>query len=253
MALDTKNPAFRESVLDSVEAKSPGLSDASPMTVQGTVNKSFILLALTVAGAAFAWHSFTGAADQGAALGIAGMGGIVAFILALVIIFKQKTAPWLSPFYAVFEGLLLGALSASYEARFPGIVINTVGLTFGTFLAMLAAYKSQLIKPTEKFRTGVIAATGGIAILYIVDAVLSIFFHMPITFIHQGGIWGILFSVVVVGVAALNLVLDFQFIEVGAQRRAPKYMEWYASFGMLLTLVWLYLEMLRLLGKLRSR
>jgi uncharacterized YccA/Bax inhibitor family protein len=251
MALDTKNPALGEKAFE--RAAENATADSKPMTLQGTVNKSFLLLALTVAGAAFSWSSMTGAANTGGVLGIALLGGIVAFVLALIIIFKQTTAPFLSPFYAVFEGLALGAVSAMYESRMPGIVINTIGLTFGTFLAMLFAYKSELIKPTEKFRIGVIAATGGIAILYIVDLVLSSFFHMPIAFIHQGGPIGIAFSAIVVAVAALNLVLDFQFIETGVARQAPKYMEWYASFGLLLTLVWLYLEILRLLSKVRNR
>jgi uncharacterized YccA/Bax inhibitor family protein len=257
MALDTKNPALSEKAFERAEQaeQTAGAGVVSePMTLQGTINKSFLLISLTIGGAAFSWHTFMGAShNQSEVLSVSILGAVVGMVLAFIMIFKQKTSPYLSPFYAVFEGLALGALSAAYEVKMPGVVMNAVGLTFGTFLAMLCAYKSQLIKPTEKFRIGVIAATGGVAILYLVDIVMSVFFHLPIAFIHNSGPIGIIFSVVVVGIAALNLVLDFNFIEEGVARKAPKYLEWYASFGLLLTLVWLYLEMLRLLGKLRSR
>jgi uncharacterized YccA/Bax inhibitor family protein len=148
--------------------------------------------------------------------------------------------------------LFLGGISAKLEAVFPGIVIQAVGLTFGTLFGLLMAYKSGLIKATENFKLGVVAATGGIMLLYFVSIVLS-FFGIGIPFIHSSGTFGILFSLFVVVVAALNLVLDFDFIEQGAEQGAPKFMEWYAAFGLLVTLVWLYLEILRLLSKLRSR
>jgi len=152
----------------------------------------------------------------------------------------------------VLEGLFLGGISALMEARFPGIVLQAVGLTFGTLAALLFAYRSGLIRATENFKLGVVAATGGICLLYLANIVMGFFGH-SIGFIHESGWMGIGFSAVVVVVAALNLVLDFDFIEEGAAQGAPKYMEWYAAFGLMVTLVWLYLEMLRLLSKLQSK
>jgi len=169
-----------------------------------------------------------------------------------VTIFKPAWAPVTSPIYAALEGLALGALSAIFEARYPGIVIQAVGLTFGTLVALLVVYRSGLIPVTENFKLGVVAATGGIAFVYLIGFVMS-FFGASIPLIHGSSAIGIAFSLLVVGVAALNLVLDFDFIEQGAERRVPKYMEWYAAFGLLVTLVWLYLELLRLLAKLQDR
>ena len=175
-------------------------------------------------------------------------GGLV---VAMITIFKARWAPRTAPLYAVLEGLALGGISAMFEARFPGIVIQAVGLTFGTLFALLFAYKSRLIRATENFKLGVFAATGGIALVYVVSIVGGLFgWLMPV--IHESGTLGILFSLFVVVVAALNLVLDFDFIERG-EGVAPRYMEWYAAFGLIVTLVWLYLELLRLLAKLRER
>jgi uncharacterized YccA/Bax inhibitor family protein len=171
---------------------------------------------------------------------------------AIVTVFKKEWAPITSPIYAVLEGFVLGGISSIFEASYPGIVIQAVGLTFGTLFALLIAYRSGLIKATENFKLGVVAATGGIFLVYMISFVLS-FFGTTIPFIHESGTIGILFSLFVVVVAALNLVLDFDFIERGAESGAPKYMEWYAAFGLLVTLVWLYIEILRLLSKLRSR
>jgi uncharacterized YccA/Bax inhibitor family protein len=181
------------------------------------------------------------------------IGGLLGgFVVALVTVFKKNWAMVTAPIYALLEGLVLGALSAVFEARFPGIVIQAVGLTFGTLFALLMAYKSGLIKATENFKLGVVAATGGIALVYLASLALG-FFGVSIPFIHGSGPIGILFSLFVVVIAALNLVLDFDFIEGGAAAGAPKYMEWYAAFGLLVTLIWLYIEILRLLAKLRSR
>ena len=157
-----------------------------------------------------------------------------------------------APIYALFEGLFLGGISATLEARFPGIVIQAVGLTFGTLFGLLLAYKSGLIKVTENFRLGLFAATGGIFLLYMASFVMS-FAGMRIPYIHESGLIGIGFSGFVVVIAALNLVLDFDFIESGSENRLPKYMEWYAAFGLMVTLIWLYVEILHLLTKLRSR
>ena len=177
------------------------------------------------------------------------VGGLIA---ALVTVFKPTAAPITTPLYAAFEGLLLGGLSLVFEARYPGIVINAVGLTFGTLAVLLLAYSSGLIRPSENFKLGVVAATGAVALLYLVSMVLG-FFGKTVPFIHDSGPIGIGFSLFVVGLAALNLVLDFDFIERGAAAGAPKYMEWFGAFGLLVTLVWLYIEILRLLAKLQDR
>lgn len=217
------------------------------MTLQGTVQKSFILLALAVVSACFTWKTVSGI---GLTLGIAG--GIGGFIVAMVLCFKKEWSPGLAPAYAILKGLFLGAISALMERSYQGIVGQAVMLTFGTFFALLAAYTTGLIKPSENFKLGIFAATGGIALVYLVSLGLRIFgIQMP--FIHDSGPIGIAFSVFVVVIAALNLVLDFDFIENGVESRAPRYFEWYAAFGLMVTLVWLYIEILRLLYKLRSR
>jgi uncharacterized YccA/Bax inhibitor family protein len=179
-------------------------------------------------------------------------GAIGGLITALITVFKKTWAPYTAPVYALLQGLFLGGISALFNQRFPGIVIQAVALTFGTLFGLLFAYKSGLIKVTENFKLGVMAATGGIAIAYFLSFILGMF-GVNIGFMHSNGPVGIIISLVIVVVAALNLVLDFDFIESGAKNGAPKYMEWYASFGLMVTLIWLYLEMLRLLSKLSSR
>lgn len=245
----TSNPALRESVFTDA---APGVRGEG-MTVNGTVNRTgFLILLVMVA----AWYSWTLTAPQpgGAVTGhpIIYIGALGGFVVALITIFKKNIAPITAPIYAVLEGLFLGGLSAMFEARFPGIAVQAIFGTFGTMGGLLLAYRSGLIKATENFKLGVVAATGGIALLYLVSLVMG-FFGKSIPFIHQTGTVGIAFSVFVVIIAALNLVLDFDFIEKGEEVGAPKYMEWYAAFGLLVTLVWLYVEMLRLLSKLRSR
>jgi uncharacterized YccA/Bax inhibitor family protein len=180
------------------------------------------------------------------------LGLIGGFIVAMVTIFKQSWAPVTAPIYALLEGLVLGGISAITNARYPGIGIQAVGLTFGTLFVLLLAYSSGLIKVTDKMRLGIVAATGGIAVFYLLEMVLG-FFGIHFTTINGAGPVGIVFSLFVVAIAALNLVLDFDFIERGVSVGAPKYMEWYSAFGIMVTLVWLYLEILRLLSKMRSR
>ena len=170
----------------------------------------------------------------------------------MITAFKPTASPYTAPIYAACQGLFLGAISAMFERSYPGIVVQAVGLTFGTLAALLMAYTSGLIKPTENFKLGVTAATGAVMLLYMASFVLRMF-GIQIGFIHDSGLFGIGFSVVVIVIAALNLVLDFDFIETGIKRGAPKYMEWYGAFGLLVTLIWLYLEILRLLAKLRQR
>jgi len=222
------------------------------MTIQGTVNKTALMLLILLLSATWTWNLFFKTGTSSAVMPWVIGGAVAGFIVALVTVFKKPWAVVTSPIYALLEGLFLGGLSAIFEAQYPGIVIQAIALTFGTLFSLLLAYKSRLIKVTENFRLGVAAATGGIFLIYLANILLGFLgIHMP--FIHESGIIGIGFSLFVVVIAALNLVLDFDFIESGAAHGAPKYMEWYAAFGLIVTLIWLYLEMLRLLSKLRSR
>jgi uncharacterized YccA/Bax inhibitor family protein len=223
------------------------------MTLGGTVNKTAILLALLTITAGLTWGRFYDLGANPAAITPLVWGGAIGgFIVCLVTVFKKEWSAVTAPLYALLEGLVIGGLSAIFEAAYPGIVIQAVGLTLGTLAALLLAYKSGLIKATENLKLGVVAATGGIALLYLANIVMSLFGH-PIGFIHESGPLGIAFSGFVVVIAALNLVLDFDFIEGGVANGAPKYMEWYGAFGLTVTLIWLYLEILRLLAKLRNR
>jgi uncharacterized YccA/Bax inhibitor family protein len=225
----------------------------STMTLEGTVNKTGILLALVVVSAFYTWSLFFSSGSPAAVMPIAIGGAIVGFILALVTMFKKQWSGTTAPLYAIAEGLFLGAISAIFEAQYPGIVIQAVGLTLGTLASLLFLYKTGIVKPTENFRLMVTSATMGIALLYLVSILMNMFGSGGIGFIHSNGLFGIGFSLFVVGIAALNLVLDFDFIEQGSEMGAPKYMEWFGAFSLMVTLIWLYLEMLRLLAKLRSR
>jgi uncharacterized YccA/Bax inhibitor family protein len=252
------NPALKESTFLDLGSGTVVSRDGGAMTLNGTVNKTGFLLLLTVLTAAFAWsQSVTTGADglptMAPGVAIYAIGGAIGgLILALVTTFKKEWSPVTAPLYALVEGFFLGAISAMFELRFPGIVMQAVLLTFGTLGALLAAYRSGLIKATENFKLGVAAATGGIFLIYLVSFALS-FFGIKVPYIHESGLIGIGFSLFVVVIAALNLVLDFDFIESGVEAGAPKYMEWYGAFGLMVTLVWLYVEFLRLLAKLQSR
>jgi uncharacterized YccA/Bax inhibitor family protein len=227
--------------------------DSVSMTIQGTVFKTLILLLLVLLTAGWTWIKFLQGPTQANSMTIWWtVGAVGGFILALVTAFKKEWAPVTAPLYALFQGLFIGGLSAALEAQFPGIVIQAAGLTFGTLGAMLLAYQSGYVQATERFKLGVFAATGGIAIVYIATMILS-FFGINASFIYGSGIGGILFSLFVVVIAALNFVIDFDFIEQGARHGAPKYMEWYGAFALMVTLIWLYVEFLRLLSKLRER
>jgi len=223
------------------------------MTLPGTVNKTGILLLCTIATAAWSWHSFVHAPAPETVFPFLIIGGIGGFVMAMVTIFKKEWSPVTAPVYALLEGLVLGGISALLELRFPGIAMQAVALTFGTLIVMLLAYSSGLIKVTERFKLGVVAATGGIAVFYLITMLLGFFGVHMFASVYAAGPIGIGFSVFVVIIAALNLVLDFDFIENGVRAGAPKYMEWYGAFGLMVTLIWLYLEILRLLSKLRSR
>ena len=246
------NPALSESTFLDLGSGTVVRRDADAMSLNGTVNKTAFLLVLVLATSMFTWSKAYAGAGAGLMPWVWG-GAIGGLVLALVTVFKKQWAPVTAPLYAAVEGLFIGAISAVFEQRFPGIVIQAVGLTFGTMAALLVAYRSGLIKATENFKLGVVAATGGIALLYLVNIGMGLFGFEGMGFIHDSGWMGIGFSAVVVVVAALNLVLDFDFIEQGVEQGAPKYMEWYAAFGLLVTLIWLYLEILRLLAKLQSR
>jgi uncharacterized YccA/Bax inhibitor family protein len=242
----TSNPALNK---DAFQVPQAGFGET--MTLSGTVNKTGILLICAVLTAAWSWNRFVVAPES--AMPLLAIGGIGGLIVAMVTIFKKEWSPVTAPLYALLEGLVLGSISAMYEARFHGIATEAVGLTFGTLFVLLLAYHSGLIRATERFKLGVVAATGGIMIFYVAEMVLGFFGVHLLPAVNGAGPIGIGFSVFVVIIASLNLVLDFDFIENGAAQGAPKYMEWYGAFGLMVTLVWLYLEMLRLLAKLNSR
>ena len=242
----TSNPALNE------KAFRGQVAIGEAMTLQGTVNKTGALLLCVVATAAWTWglsHSATPEAVYPWMIG----GLIGGLVVALVTIFKKSWAPLTAPLYALLEGLVLGGISAIFERLYPGIAIQAVGLTLGTLFVMLLAYKAGMIRATQGLKLGVIAATGGIVVFYLIEMALSFFFHVQVPAINGSGPWGIAFSLFVVVIAALNLVLDFDMIETGVRGGAPKYMEWYGAFGLMVTLIWLYLEILRLLGKVRRR
>ena len=225
---------------------------ATSMSISGSANKTAIFLAMALVAATVPWRLFFKTGEPSVLLPYLIGGMVVGLVAGFVTIFKKEWAMVTGSLYAVAQGCALGAVSALFELKYPGIVLQAVGLTFGTLAALLMAYKSRLIKVTENFKLGVVAATGAIALFYLAAMVLRMFgINMPL--IHSSGTFGILFSLAVVVVAAMNLVLDFDFIEQGAAQGAPKYMEWYAAFGLMVTLVWLYLEFLRLLGKLQDR
>ena len=228
------------------------VSLVTEMTIEGTINKTILLLALVLITAGWTWHEFYSAKNPEAIFLHLLIGTVVGFVVGLVIIFKMEWAPVLAPLYALLEGLAIGGISAIFEIEFPGIVIQAVALTFGTLFCLLFAYSSGFIKVTKTFWLGVVAATGAICLFYIIEIVLLVFFGIEVPFIHESGVGGIIFSIIVVCVAALNLVLDFDLIRRGAESGAPKYMELYGAFALIVTLLWLYLEILELLGKTRS-
>ena len=246
--LRTSNPALNEKAFRGEVALG-----GETMTLQGTVNKTGLLLLCVVATAAWTWglaHSETPEAVRPWMIG----GILGGFVTALVTIFKRSWAPVTAPLYALFEGLALGGVSAFFDKSYHGIAAQAVGLTFGVLFVMLVAYKTGIVRATERFRVGVIAATGGIAVFYLVVMVLGLF-HVNVGagVLYGHGPWSIAFSLFVVAIAALNLVLDFDMIETGVRIGAPKYMEWYGAFGLMVTLIWLYLEILRLLANSRRR
>lgn len=219
------------------------------MTIQGTVNKSLLAFAILLAAAGYAWNLGPTNPSLSMLMMVGVLGGLGAAIATSV---RPTWAPISVPIYAALEGLALGGISVVIEQRFPGIVSQAVFLTFGTLGAMLLGYRSGLLRATPAVQRVIMTATMGIALVYLINLVMS-FFGSSLPLIHSSGPIGIGFSLIVVGVAAFNLVLDFDLIERGAERGAPQYMEWYGAFALLVTLVWLYLEILRLLQKLQEQ
>jgi uncharacterized YccA/Bax inhibitor family protein len=253
----TANPAFNEAVFRrSAHAGTAG----QVMTVEGSAIKTGILVVILLATAMFTWVQGTGinVGPNGQVqippqiFGLLALGGIGGLITAFITIFSPRVSPVTAPIYAALEGLALGGISVLIDIRYPGIAIQAVGVSVGTLICLLVLYSARMIRNSPKFTLGVVAATGGICVVYVIDMLMS-FFGSRIPFIHESGLLGIGFSLFVVVIAAMNLILDFDFIEQGAARRAPKYMEWYGAFGLMVTLVWLYIEVLRLLAKLRGR
>jgi uncharacterized YccA/Bax inhibitor family protein len=240
----TSNPAMKEEIFQNISATA-----TDKMTVRGTVNKTAILLLILIISASWTWDIYSYGGRTGSLILFGALGG---FAVAMVTIFKREYSPITAPIYAILEGLVLGGVSGLLNKAYPGIVFSAVGLTFGTLGCLLIVYRAGIIQPTENFKLGVISATGGIALYYLLSIILG-FFGIAVPLIHSNSMWGIAFSVFVVIIAALNLVLDFDLIETGARAGAPKYMEWYGAFGLMVTLVWLYLEILRLLAKMQRR
>lgn len=248
MAYKTGNPALNSNTFKDLPATS-----GATMTLEGATNKTFILLALLVAGAVFGWNYLLRAAETNSGsvtLWLFGAIG-VAFILSLVIIFRKTSAPAVAPVYAIIEGFAVGAISAIYEQAYGGIVRMAISLTVAIFVAMLLIYKFRIIRATENFKLAVASATGGVALFYLVNLGFTTFGGHSLSLFSGNGTGPIIISLIIILIASLNLVMDFDFIETGARDNAPGYMEWYGAFGLLVTLVWLYLEILRLLAKRR--
>lgn len=254
MALRTNNPVLRDKTFQNL----PAVAAGEGMTINGTIARTGLLLVLMLITGWWTWHQFIAASAGGnLAAGVAAVqpflwgGLIVGLVLALVGSFKPAWTPVTAPLYALAEGTFLGGISAMFEVQYHGIVLQAILASVGVLVVMLALYRTGVIKVTNKFRMGVMAATGGILLLYLVSWGLSAFTSVNTSILFGGGTLSILISVFVVCIAALNLVLDFDLVERGTQQGAPKYMEWYCAFALMVTLVWLYLELLRLLGNTR--
>ncbi|MFI5344588.1 MAG: Bax inhibitor-1/YccA family protein [Chlamydiales bacterium] len=247
--MNTSNPALMSNTFSGFGS----IAQSDAMTVRGTVNKTAILLLLVLLPAAYVWNLFNASGQNPASVATWMWAGLIGgLVLSMVTIFKKNWAPLSAPLYAVMEGLFLGGLSVQFQKAYPGIVMQAVSLSLATLLMMLAAYQSGWIRPSERFKLGIVAATGGIMVVYLVAIVLG-FFGINVSFIQGNGLFSILFSGFVCIIAALNFILDFDFIQQGARSNVPKYMEWYGAFALMVTLVWLYIEILRLLAKLNSR
>ncbi len=240
-----QNPVFNIKTLRNLALDT---SEVQTMTVHGSINKTSLLLMMMIATSVVGWNI----ADTELGM-FATVGAMIAnLVLCLVLVRKQNLAPSLAPAYALVEGIAIGAISAWTDRAYPGVALNALMLTTACVALMLGLYRTRIIVVNERMKSVILSATMAIGVVYIIDLVMMFFGHsMPM--IHSGGVYGIIFSVVVVGVAAANLLLDFAMIEQFSAQRAPRYMEWYAGFALLVTIVWLYLEILRLLGKISKR
>ena len=242
--MPSSNPVLNQSTFDTPVTG----ADVRPMTLEGVVQRTLLFLLLAVGSAAATWLFLqTHETAIVPCLMIGTIGGLVAAVGAA---FFKRSVPITGTIYVLFEGLVLGSITLYFERTFPGIALQAVCLTFGIAFAVLAAYQCGWIKVSQTFRSIVICATGGICLFYIISLLCRTLFHFSIPLIYSSGPVGIIFSLFVVGLAAMNLVLDFEFVATGVANRAPKWMEWYAAFSLMVTLIWLYLEILRLLSKL---
>ncbi len=247
--MESSNPTLNEKTFGAARV---GIGEPA-MTVQGTVNKTFILLAVLVATAAWTWSKTYDPANA-RFLNIICYGSMICgFIIAMVTCFKPKWSPITAPIYTVFQGLFLGVFSAFFEMRYPGIVIQAVGLTFAVTFAMLMGYKAGWLQATPGLRKGLAIGIGGLVIFSLVVMVASMFGIHPPNFINGGGPLGIAFSLVCIGLASMCLIVDFDIIESASREGLEKYMEWYGAFSLMVTLIWLYMEILRLLSKINRR
>ena len=244
----SSNPVMSGRIYEKAGTLSAG---SSVMTIHGTINKVGIMLLLVIAAAAYTWNMVMGA-DAARAGTLAIVGAIGGFVVAMITVFRPQSSAITAPIYAILEGLFLGAISAIINARYPGVAFQAVLLTIGTLFTMLFLYRSGRIRATPKFRRGVLMATGAVFFAYLISWILSLF-GMPMGFMHSAGPLGILINLVIIVIAAMNLILDFDFIEKGSQMGAPKFMEWYGAFGLMVTLIWLYIEFLRLLARFSGR
>lgn len=242
----SNNPVLKES------AFAGQLATGESMTIQGTVNKTGLLLLCVVVTSAYTWGLSHSDRPEAAIPWMIG-GAIAGFIMALVTTFKKEWSPITAPIYALLEGFFLGGISAYFERAYPGIAVRAVTLTFSVLLVLLLAYKTGIVRATRGFKLGIIAATGGIALVYGLNMIMGFFGHSQLSFLYSSSPLGIGISLFIVVIAALNLIIDFDMIENGARMGAPRYMEWYGAFGLMVTLIWLYMEILRLLSKLRRR
>jgi len=244
----SSNPAMTDRIFDKAGTAVAG---SGTMTINGTINRIGLMLLLLIAAAAYTWNIVMGA-DPGRAGTLAIIGAIGGFIMALITIFRPQSSAITAPIYAILEGLFLGAISAIINAKYPGVAFQAVLLTIGTLFTMLFLYRSGRIRATPRFRRGVMMATGAVFFAYLISWIMSLL-GMSIGFMHSNGPLGIVINLVIIVIAALNLIMDFDFIEKGSQMGAPKYMEWYGAFGLMVTLIWLYIEFLRLLSRFSSR
>lgn len=247
------NPTLKETRFKSTSLEEV-VSYENAMTVRGTLQKFGFLFVMVLGSSFYSWKQF---AEGGNVVPLIWVGALGGLAIAITLVFKPIWSPWLAPLYALLQGLFIGAISSMYNMAFaqtaPNLIMNAVGLTFGVAATMYLLYSFRIIKATETFKSVIYTATGGIMFFYLLVLAMRMFGFETMPFLHEGSTFGIIFSLVVVGIAALNLILDFDMIEKGAEMGAPKYMEWYGAFGLLVTLVWLYLEILRLLSKLSSR